>query len=65
MKLIIAEKPSLGKNIASALKASKRGDGFLEGNGYIISWAFGHLFSLKDVDDYLGEKKKWHEACWS
>lgn len=62
MKLIIAEKPSLGKNIASALKASKRGDGFLEGNGYIISWAFGHLFSLKDVDDYLGEKKKWHEV---
>ena len=54
MKLIIAEKPSLAKNIATALKVSKVKNGYIEGNGYIISWAFGHLFSLKNVDDYLG-----------
>ena len=62
MKLIIAEKPSLAKNIATALKVSKVKNGYIEGNGYIISWAFGHLFSLKNVDDYLGEKKKWNEV---
>lgn len=62
MKLIIAEKPSLAKNIATALKVSKVKNGYIEGNGYVISWAFGHLFSLKNIDDYLGEKKKWNEV---
>ena len=49
MILIIAEKPSLGRNIASAIGNLSRRDGYLEGCGYIVSWAFGHLFSLADV----------------
>ncbi len=62
MKLIIAEKPSLAKNIALALGASKKGDGYIESDKYIITWAFGHLFGLKNVDDYLGKKNKWKEV---
>ena len=52
MKLIIAEKPSLGRNIAAALGATGRRDGYIEGNEYIVTWAFGHLFSLADIEDY-------------
>jgi len=52
MILIIAEKPSLGRNIAQAIGGLQRRDGYLEGNGYIVSWAFGHLFSLCDVETY-------------
>ena len=52
MKLIIAEKPSLGRNIAAAIGNMQKHSGYLEGNGYIVSWAFGHLFSLADVDHY-------------
>lgn len=52
MILIIAEKPSLARNIADAIGNMKRRDGFLEGNGYLISWAFGHLFSLSDIEYY-------------
>lgn len=63
MTLIIAEKPSLGRNIASAIGASTKRSGYLEGNGYIVTWAFGHLFSLIDVEEYTevynGEKRFW------
>lgn len=52
MKLIIAEKPSLARNIASALSVTVRRDGYMEGNGYLITWAFGHLFSLADLEQY-------------
>ena len=52
MQLIIAEKPSLGRNIAAAIGPMQKRDGYLEGQGYLVSWAFGHLFSLEDVDDY-------------
>ncbi len=52
MKLIIAEKPSLGRNIAAAIGGMQSRSGFLEGKDYIISWAFGHLFSLSDIDHY-------------
>ncbi len=52
MKLIIAEKPSLARNISSAIGNLKRCDGYFEGEGYIVSWAFGHLFSLCDIEDY-------------
>lgn len=58
-KVIIAEKPSVAKNIADALKIKSRNDGYFEGNGYIITWAFGHLLQLYDVKDYDGEKAKW------
>lgn len=52
MILIIAEKPSLARNIASAIGKMKKGDGYMEGNGYIVTWAFGHLFSLEDIEYY-------------
>ena len=54
MKLIIAEKPSLARNIAAGIGKMDRRDGYLEGNGYLITWAFGHLFSLCDIEDYTG-----------
>ena len=62
MKLIIAEKPSLAKNIANALNVTARKDGYFESDKYIISFAFGHLFSLKEVDDYLLEKNLWKDV---
>lgn len=61
MKLIIAEKPSLAKNIANALNITKRNNGYLENDKYIVSWAFGHLYSLKNVDDYIGKKSSWKD----
>ncbi|MBQ3865546.1 MAG: DNA topoisomerase III, partial [Clostridia bacterium] len=61
MTLIIAEKPSLARNIAAAIGASAKRQGYLEGNGYLVTWAFGHLFSLCDVEDYTGGERggKW------
>ncbi|MGG0412262.1 DNA topoisomerase [Peribacillus simplex] len=59
MKLIIAEKPSVSKNIADALKIKGRQDGYLEGNGYIVTWAFGHLLQLYDAKDYDDKMSKW------
>ncbi len=52
MILIIAEKPSLGRNIAAGLGTFSRRDGYLENDKCIISWAFGHLFSLADIENY-------------
>ena len=56
MKVILAEKPSVAKTIASFLKANTRRDGYFEGNGYIVTYAFGHLVSLYDMKDYDKEK---------
>ena len=53
MKLIIAEKPSLARNISAAIGNQQKRNGYFEGSGYIVSWAFGHLFSLCDIEDYL------------
>ena len=52
MVLIIAEKPSLGRNIAAGLGSFQRRDGYLENSECIITWAFGHLFSLADIETY-------------
>ena len=52
MKLIIAEKPSLARNIAAGIGKLTRRDGYLEGQGYLVTWAFGHLFSLCDIEHY-------------
>ncbi|MBR0302255.1 MAG: type IA DNA topoisomerase, partial [Clostridia bacterium] len=52
MVLIIAEKPSLARNIVSAIGGMSRRDGFFEGAGYIVTWALGHLFSLEDIEHY-------------
>ena len=50
--LIIAEKPSLARNITAAIGKMDRRDGYFEGSGYIVTWAFGHLFSLCDIEHY-------------
>ena len=52
MILIVAEKPSLGRNIAEGIGQMQKRNGYLEGNGYLITWAFGHLFSLCDIEAY-------------
>lgn len=57
MKLIIAEKPSLARNIVAGIGQMKKNNGYFEGLGYIVTWAFGHLFSLCDIEDYTGETK--------
>ncbi len=50
--LIIAEKPSLARNITDSIGKFKKMNGYFEGSGYIVTWAFGHLFSLADIEDY-------------
>lgn len=59
MKLILAEKPSVAKNIADALKIRTKKEGYFEGNTYIITWAFGHLVELYDAKDYDSKMKSW------
>ena len=59
MKLCIAEKPSVAKDLAEILGAKIRHDGYFEGNGYCITWTFGHLCSLKDPEDYNPNWKYW------
>lgn len=59
MKLCIAEKPSVGKEIARILGATARRDGFYEGNGYLISWTFGHFCTLKSPEDYSDDWRRW------
>ncbi|EEM07730.1 type IA DNA topoisomerase [Bacillus pseudomycoides] len=57
--VIIAEKPSVAKNIADALKIRNRNDGYYEGDNYIVTWAFGHLLQLYDAKDYDEKMAKW------
>lgn len=52
IKVIIAEKPSLARNIAASIGGMKKQNGFFAGSDYIVTWAFGHLFSLADVEEY-------------
>ena len=59
MKLCIAEKPSVAREIARILQASSRKDGYYEGNGYQITWTFGHLCTLKNPEDYTPSWKQW------
>ncbi|MBQ7090411.1 MAG: topoisomerase C-terminal repeat-containing protein [Clostridia bacterium] len=54
MTLIIAEKPSLARNIVAGIGKCARRNGYFEGEGYLVTWAFGHLFSLCDIEDYTG-----------
>ncbi len=58
--LIIAEKPSLARNIAESIGNMKKNSGYMEGNGYIVTWVFGHLFTLCDIEEYSPNPKgKW------
>ena len=59
MKLVITEKPSVARAYADALGVKEVKDGFIEGNGYIISWCVGHLIELAQADSYDAELKKW------
>ncbi|PKM96415.1 MAG: DNA topoisomerase III [Firmicutes bacterium HGW-Firmicutes-1] len=58
-QLIIAEKPSVARDIAKVLKCVQKGDGFIEGIDYIITWAIGHLVTLYEPEDYDEKLKKW------
>ena len=53
MKVCIAEKPSVAKGIAEVLGATSRKDGYFEGNGYCVTWTYGHLCTLKEPNDYI------------
>lgn len=59
MKVCIAEKPSVAREIAYILQAKNKRDGYIEGNGYAVTWTFGHFCTLKTPDDYQAEWKKW------
>ncbi len=59
MKVCIAEKPSVAREIADVLGAKTRRDGYLEGNGYQVTWTFGHLCMLKEPQDYTPQWKYW------
>ena len=58
-KLVIAEKPSVALSIAKVIGADKREDGYLEGNGYIVSWCVGHLVELASPESYDEKYEKW------
>ena len=58
-KLVIAEKPSVARSIAGVIGATEKHDGYLEGNGYLVSWCIGHLVSFADAGRYDERFKKW------
>lgn len=62
MKLVLAEKPSVAQSIAKVLGVNKREDGYLEGNGYIVSWCVGHLVELAEPESYDEKYSKWRYA---
>lgn len=59
MKLVIAEKPSVAQSLAAVLGAKERGQGYLQGNGYVVSWCVGHLIGLAAADSYDPKYSKW------
>jgi len=59
MIVCIAEKPSVAKDIARIIGANSSHDGYMEGNGYQVTWTFGHLCTLKEPDDYTPMWKRW------
>ncbi|HEY8022348.1 MAG TPA: DNA topoisomerase 3, partial [Thermoanaerobaculia bacterium] len=56
---VVAEKPSVGRDLARVLGAEKRGEGYLHGNGYVVTWAIGHLVALAEPGEMRPEWKKW------
>ena len=59
MRVVLAEKPSVARELASFLGASKKCEGYFEGKGYQVTWALGHLATLKEPQDYDPSLKKW------
>lgn len=62
MKVCIAEKPSVAREIAEIVGVKNRMNGYLEGNGYQVTWTFGHLCTLKEPHEYAAEWKRWSLA---
>lgn len=60
MKLIVTEKPDVAKSISKVLNINQRHDGWMEGNGYYLTWCVGHLVELVQANDYNAELKKWN-----
>ena len=56
---VIAEKPSVARDIAKVVGATQKGDGYLHGGGYIVTWAIGHLVSLAQPHEIRPEWKQW------
>ncbi len=59
MKVVLAEKPSVARDLARELKATHKRDGYLEGNGWRVTWAYGHMVELKEPDEYDSALKRW------
>ncbi len=59
MKVVVAEKPSVGRDIARVLKCTEKGEGFLKGENYLVTWAVGHLVTLCEPDEIDEKYKKW------
>ncbi|MFD1484015.1 DNA topoisomerase 3 [Lacticaseibacillus baoqingensis] len=59
MKLVLAEKPSVGQELARVLKATQKQNGYYEGNGYLVTWSLGHLLTLKMPEQYHPEWAEW------
>lgn len=57
--VVIAEKPSVARDIARVVNCHKKGNGFLEGDRYIVTWALGHLVTLADPESYDDKYKTW------
>ena len=57
--LVIAEKPSVARDIARVLHCSQKGNGTLEGKDYVVTWALGHLVTLADPEEYDKKYTKW------
>lgn len=62
MKVVLAEKPSVARDIAKHLNAGQRHDGYLAGSGWAVTWAFGHLVELKEPEEYRPEWKSWRKS---
>ncbi|SOC39617.1 DNA topoisomerase III [Ureibacillus acetophenoni] len=60
ISLVLAEKPSVARDIANVLKCTKKGNGYLEGDRYIVTWALGHLVTLADPESYDVKYKTWN-----
>ncbi len=60
MIVVIAEKPSVGRDLARVLGATQRHEGYMEGNGYAVTWAFGHLVTLEEPEEYDPALKSWN-----
>lgn len=61
-KVILAEKPSVARSIAQVVGANSKCDGYFEGNGYKVTWAYGHLVSLCETEDYNPKYAKWKKS---